>query len=188
VGVTETLRDLAAAVSGAQVQEPSPVKGYPCVKLAKSSDLLPALAWLKERGFAYLDMVSAIDWKQPVDMRGFVMDPNPNPMLPEGATPETPAVPAKNFPYRDSFELLYAVSSWESRATVFLRVEVPRLDPRAPSAIGLYKTADWQEREVYDLLGVIFEGHPRLKKILTPDFIQGHPLRKDYAHVKDPYD
>ncbi|MBI4667768.1 MAG: NADH-quinone oxidoreductase subunit C [Elusimicrobia bacterium] len=60
--------------------------------------------------------------------------------------------------------------------------------PSAPSLTSVWKTADWQEREVYDLMGIVFEGHPNLKKILTPEFIQGHPLRKDYVHIKDKYD
>jgi len=57
-----------------------------------------------------------------------------------------------------------------------------------PSAYDLFKSADWQEREQFDLMGVTFEGHPNLTKILTPDFLVGHPLRKDYVHVKDKYD
>ena len=52
----------------------------------------------------------------------------------------------------------------------------------------LYKSADWQERETFDLYGIKFEGHPNLTKILTPSFTVGHPLRKDYVHVKDKYD
>jgi len=57
-----------------------------------------------------------------------------------------------------------------------------------PSLVGLFKAADWQEREIFDLFGIIFEGHPNLTKILTPDFIVGHPLRKDYVHLKDRFD
>jgi NADH-quinone oxidoreductase subunit C len=54
--------------------------------------------------------------------------------------------------------------------------------------VPLFKSADWQERETFDLMGVSYEGHPNLTKILTPDFTVGHPLRKDYAHVKDRFD
>ena len=63
---------------------------------------------------------------------------------------------------------------------------MPRTGSTAPSLARLFKTADWQEREVYDLLGVSFTGHPNLTKILNPDFIQGNPLRKDYV-IPDSY-
>jgi NADH-quinone oxidoreductase subunit C len=53
-------------------------------------------------------------------------------------------------------------------------------DERVPSVQGVWATANWQEREVYDMFGVVFEGHPDLKRILLPDEWQGHPLRKDY--------
>ena len=62
------------------------------------------------------------------------------------------------------------------------------VDGAIPTLVPLFAGADWQEREVYDLLGIVFEGHPNLTKILTPDFIQGHPLRKDYVHVPDRFD
>jgi len=53
-------------------------------------------------------------------------------------------------------------------------------DERVPSVQGIWSTANWMEREVYDMFGVVFEGHPDLKRILLPDEWQGHPLRKDY--------
>jgi NADH-quinone oxidoreductase subunit C len=52
--------------------------------------------------------------------------------------------------------------------------------PVVPSVYGVWKTADWQEREVYDLIGVFFNGHPNLVRILLSDDWVGHPLRKDY--------
>ncbi len=65
---------------------------------------------------------------------------------------------------------------------------MPRDGGKAPSLVKLFEAADWQEREVFDLLGVPFEGHPNLTKILLPDFIKGNPLRKDYVHVPDQFD
>jgi NADH-quinone oxidoreductase subunit C len=53
-------------------------------------------------------------------------------------------------------------------------------DERVPSVQGIWTTANWMEREVFDMFGIIFEGHPGLKRILLPDEWQGHPLRKDY--------
>ena len=70
----------------------------------------------------------------------------------------------------------------QAAAPARLRVKV-RLsgdDPRIPSVTGLYPTAGWPEREVFDLFGIAFEGHPDLRRILMPDDWQGHPLRKDY--------
>ncbi|GAB4285645.1 MAG: hypothetical protein Kow0067_08760 [Coriobacteriia bacterium] len=81
----------------------------------------------------------------------------------------------------ETFELVYRVRSREMSAAIFLKTEVPRDDPRIPSLVPLWPAADWQEREVYDLFGIVFEGHPDLRRILLPDDWEGYPLRKDYA-------
>lgn len=166
------------------------VKSYPTFTVPQASQLTKIVSWLKdEMGFTYLDMITAVDYSGPVEPKGYVMDPNPNHFLPEGATPQVEA-PAKTpgFNYRDSFEVVYCLSHLEKRIKVFLKLELPRADAKVPSLVALFKAADWQEREVFDLLGIEFKGHPNLTKILTPDFIQGHPLRKDYVHVADRFD
>lgn len=61
-----------------------------------------------------------------------------------------------------------------------LKVRVPEPDPWVPTLTGLWPAANWLEREVYDLFGIVFTGHPDLRRILTPDDWTGHPLRKDY--------
>ena len=61
-----------------------------------------------------------------------------------------------------------------------VKVRVPGGDPRLATATTLFPGAGWPEREVYDLMGIAFDGHPDLRRILTPDGWQGHPLRKDY--------
>ena len=61
-----------------------------------------------------------------------------------------------------------------------LKVRVPEADPWVPTLTGLWPAANWLEREVYDLFGIVFTGHPDLRRILTPDDWTGHPLRKDY--------
>jgi NAD(P)H-quinone oxidoreductase subunit J len=64
----------------------------------------------------------------------------------------------------------------EVRVKVFL----PRANPRVPSVYWIWKAADWQERESYDMYGIIYEGHPNLKRLLMPEDWVGWPLRKDY--------
>lgn len=63
---------------------------------------------------------------------------------------------------------------------VRIKVFLPRENPRVPSVYWIWKTADWQERESYDMYGIIYEGHPNLKRILMPEDWVGFPLRKDY--------
>jgi NADH/F420H2 dehydrogenase subunit C len=62
-----------------------------------------------------------------------------------------------------------------------LKVTVSRSDPRVPSLVGVYRGAEFQEREVYDLYGVTFDGHPDLRRILMWEGFKGHPMRKDYV-------
>ena len=61
-----------------------------------------------------------------------------------------------------------------------IKVRVPEDDPHIPTVTGVWKTANWHERETYDLMGVIFDGHPDLRRILLPSDFDGHALRKDY--------
>ncbi len=63
---------------------------------------------------------------------------------------------------------------------VRVKVFVPRDDPRVPSVYWIWKSADFQERESYDMYGIVYEGHPNLKRILMPEDWVGWPLRKDY--------
>lgn len=63
---------------------------------------------------------------------------------------------------------------------VRLKVFLPRENPRVPSVFWIWKAADWQERESFDMFGIIYEGHPNLKRLLMPEDWVGYPLRKDY--------
>ncbi len=64
---------------------------------------------------------------------------------------------------------------------VRIKVFLPRADPRCPSVYWIWKTADWQERETFDMYGIVYEGHPNLKRILMPEDWIGYPMRKDYV-------
>ena len=174
----------------AEGSAPTDLKGYLTMKLGAPEDIVPVLRWLKEEmNFAYLDMVTVTDWKGPVDMDGYIREPNHNVFLPEGATPQAPPqVPHKTVNYREAMELVYLASNLDAKIKVCLKFDIPRDGGKVASAISIHKSADWQEREIYDLYGIEFTGHPNLTKILTPDFLQGHPLRKDYKHVKDRFD
>ena len=83
--------------------------------------------------------------------------------------------------YWDYFELVYQLTSLKNnhKLTVKIRL-VGRDNPVAPSITSIYKGADYQEREIHDLMGIKFEGHPNLKPIVLWEGFKGYPLRKDY--------
>jgi len=72
------------------------------------------------------------------------------------------------------------LTSMTYRRRVRLEVAVPAEDPHVPSLTGLYPGTDWQERETYDMFGIVYDGHPALTRILMPDDWDGFPQRKDY--------
>lgn len=78
------------------------------------------------------------------------------------------------------FKVVHIVYSLEHKKRVRLETFVPEQDPTCPSVGAIYKGAAWIEREVYDMFGVQFTGHPDLRRVLTPDYYEYHPLRKDY--------
>ena len=78
------------------------------------------------------------------------------------------------------FTLVYRVASRSLSAAVFLKTRVPREDAHLDSLCGVWPAANWQEREVFDLFGIVFDGHPDLRRILLPEDWVGYPLRKDY--------
>lgn len=85
-------------------------------------------------------------------------------------------------------EVVYHLSSISKKHTLVVKVILPRWRdgvegelPQVPTVSGVWRTADWHERETYDLSGIEFVGHPDLKRILCPDDWVGYPLRKDYV-------
>nr|WP_042182536.1 NADH-quinone oxidoreductase subunit C [Kibdelosporangium sp. MJ126-NF4]CEL15046.1 NADH-ubiquinone oxidoreductase chain C [Kibdelosporangium sp. MJ126-NF4]CTQ93358.1 NADH-ubiquinone oxidoreductase chain C (EC 1.6.5.3) [Kibdelosporangium sp. MJ126-NF4] len=75
---------------------------------------------------------------------------------------------------------VYHLQSMTYRRRVRLEVAVDVEDAHVPSVVGVYPTADWQEREAWDMYGIVYDGHPALTRILMPDDWDGHPQRKDY--------
>jgi NADH-quinone oxidoreductase subunit C len=87
---------------------------------------------------------------------------------------------AVDWPKREKrFDIVLNMYSFAKNERLRLKVHASA-DERVPSVQGIWSTANWMEREVYDMFGVIFEGHPDLKRILLPEEWQGFPLRKDY--------
>ena len=82
--------------------------------------------------------------------------------------------------YPDHFEVVYRLLSLKRNEFLTLKTRVGRENPRVPSLTSLYKGADFQEREIFDLFGIGFEGHPCLRRIMLWEGFEGHPLRKDY--------
>jgi len=91
---------------------------------------------------------------------------------------------AVDWPKREKrFDVVLNLYSFEKNERLRLKVHASA-DERVPSVQGIWATANWEEREVYDMFGIIFEGHPDLRRILLPDEWQGFPLRKDYDILK----
>ena len=78
------------------------------------------------------------------------------------------------------FEVVYNLISTDYRHRIRLKVRVPEEDPRIDTVSSIWQTANWHERETYDLMGIKFDGHPDLRRILMPEDWEGHPLRKEY--------
>jgi NADH-quinone oxidoreductase subunit C len=122
--------------------------------------------WLKKGSdprFDALQCITAVDWFEP--------DPKK----------------AAKVNWQPHLEMVYHLWSTVARASLVLKSELPRWSgdrpghlPEIPSVVGVWRTADWHEREVYDLSGVTFTGHPDLRRILCPEDWEGYPLRKDY--------
>lgn len=106
--------------------------------------------------FNYLSSLSAVDWKE----KGFQVVYHLTALLPE--------------------------KDGQLAGKLTLKVDLPREEPRVPSVVSLWPTAGWHEREAWDLMGIVFQGHPDLRRILLTEDWEGHPLRKDYVDRRPP--
>ncbi len=91
------------------------------------------------------------------------------------------------WPGEPRFQVVYHMASLERPARLRLKVFLPGEDAHIATVSGLWPGADWLEREVFDLFGIVFDGHPDLRRVLMPEDWEGHPLRKDYpVQIKMP--
>jgi len=82
--------------------------------------------------------------------------------------------------FEERFEVVYHLYNLDTKALLRIKVRIPEEDCWHYSVTSLWKTADWFERECYDMYGIHFEGHPDLRRVLMPPDWEGYPLRKDY--------
>jgi NADH-quinone oxidoreductase subunit C len=95
-----------------------------------------------------------------------------------------------DWPEDEKFEVFDHVEAIETGVQVTVKCDVPRSDPRVPTAVAVYGGADWCERETWELFGIVFVGHPRLRRLLLADWQEGFPMRKGEvlrARVEKPW-
>lgn len=90
-----------------------------------------------------------------------------------------------DLPKENKLQVVYHLYSYTHRHQIVLKVDLSREEPRVSTVEGVWKAANWMEREVFDLFGVIFEGHSDLRRIMLPEDWVGHPLRKDYVEQEE---
>jgi NADH-quinone oxidoreductase subunit C len=92
---------------------------------------------------------------------------------------------ALDWPKEEKIQVVYHLYSYSYKHQIVLKVDLPRDNPRIATVEGVWKVANWFEREVFDLFGVIFEGHSDLRRIMLPEDWVGYPLRKDYVEQEE---
>ena len=153
------------AETGAAAPEPVPAKhGVPVTDSLGQEVLHPSreqyrdlVEALRDAGYLVCIDVTAVDYLA-----------HPHREVAPGVRPER-------------FELVVSFLSHEHQARTRLRIQVPEADPTIASIVDLHPGADALEREVFDMFGITFDGHPDLTRILMPEDWDGHPLRKDYG-------
>ena len=118
-------------------------------------------------------------WVEPSDLREVAQFLKEDPRLAFNFLNSVSAVD-----YVHYFELVYHLTSFEYNHSAVVKTRLySRETPTAPSVVGVWPGADFQEREIYDLMGVSFEGHPNLKRIMLWEGFPGHPQRRDFEDV-----
>ncbi len=89
---------------------------------------------------------------------------------------------ALDHPAESRLEVVYRLFAYASKTAAVARVSLPREAARVDSVCDLYRAAEWHERETAEMFGIVFAGHPDPRRLLLPDELEGHPLRKDFTH------
>ena len=89
--------------------------------------------------------------------------------------------------YQTYFEMVYHLFNWNTGAWITVKVKLDHEQPAVPSVTCVFPGVEFEEREVYDLMGIGFTGHPDLRRILMADEFEGQPLRKDYKQIMPPH-
>jgi len=92
---------------------------------------------------------------------------------------------ALDWPKEEKIQVVYHLFSYTHNHQIVLKVDLPRDNPKVATVESVWKVANWFEREVYDLFGVIFDGHSDLRRIMLPEDWTGYPLRKDYVEQEE---
>lgn len=106
--------------------------------------------------------------------------------IPDGAIMLTDLTAVDRHPVEPRFEVVYMLTASSPALRLRVKARLPGERAVLASATALWPAADWLEREVFDLFGIRFEGHPNLSRILMPDDWEGHPLRKDFPLTEEP--
>ena len=144
--------------------------------LVAKGAILDVLRFLKEEEdliFEVLMDLSAVDYLKYVDVSDWV-----NQVTMDRGIISTETERAHRF------EVVYHLYSISKNHRVRIKVAVEEDEATVPSATGLWPVADWLEREVWDMFGISFDGHPNLKRLLMYEGFEGHPLKKDYPKNK----
>ncbi len=92
---------------------------------------------------------------------------------------------ALDWPKEEKIQVVYHLYSYRYKHQIVLKVDLPRDNPTVRTVEAVWKVANWFEREVFDLFGVVFDGHSDLRRIMLPEDWVGHPLRKDYVEQEE---
>ena len=149
----ETAAEEPALIHGA----PSSLSRGQLVVHVDRSKYMEIVTALRDDGYAFCSDLTAADYLLAIDRP-----------LPVGVAPER-------------FEVVVSLLSMDEGKRVRVRAQVPEHEPTLPTLFELFPGTEAMEREVYDMFGIVFEGHPDLTRILMPDDWEGHPLRKDYG-------
>lgn len=139
--------------------------------LVNGADLVAVFEAVKSQGFELLSNVSGVDWPDPAKADAV-------------AVPEGEVGPAGEG-FLEVVYHLYSISRREGPLVLRARTRDRGANADVPSVVSVYRSAEFQEREIFDLYGVVFTGHPDLRRILMWDEFEDHPMRKDYVAPDD---